>query len=482
MNIRQLLTASALYGVADMLVLAVGGFLLLPLYTRILSQAEFGTYVIIKANVEILTYLLYLGLLSAAARLYYDYRDLGRQREYLNSVLMFFLLVVLAAGAVLAFWGDAAWHLLSPTVTAQPYLWYCLALAAASFTAGLGSLWFRLDERVKAFVALQIAASALLAATVYINLVVLKLGLTGLLLALVIGYVPASVALFYCLGDKFRPVIRREHVTVSLHYGMSFAVSYIAYFILNRFSMLTLQHYVAVDQIAVFGLAQQLTMLVSILATSFGKAMQPAVYGAPPAQAPEILRRASKLFILLVFGIASLVVMFAHEIILVVATKNYLSGYEALLILLVGSFVYSLGWVSSTVLLYYRRPRVLAAATILGAVMSAVLSLLLIPRYHLMGGAVATFGACLAATLASYIMAYRVDRQSYFGQSAITLAAICLFAIVSAWLQRQDMGLFPTIGVKTVLTGIVFAGIYAIYAPKGFPRSWSELGAHLRTK
>ena len=482
MNIRQLLTASALYGVADMLVLAVGGFLLLPLYTRTLSQSEFGTYVIIKANIEILTYVLYFGLLSAMVRVYFDYKRTGQQREYINSVLMFFLLVVVVAGAILAFWGDAAWHLLSPTTPSRPYIWYSLAIAAASFTAGLGSSWFRLDERVKAFVTLQVVAATVLTVFAFICLVVLKLGLTGLLMALVIGYVPASAVLLYRLGNKFRPVVRHTHIMESLYYGVPFAVGYIAYFILNRFSMLTLQHYVAVDQIAIFGLAQQLSILVSIVSQSFGKAMQPAVFGADPAQAPEILRRSSKLFILLIFGVTSFVVMFAHEIISIAATKSYMSGYNVLLILLVASFVYSLGLVSDTTLLYFRRPRTSAAMSIVGAVMSVVFGLLLIPRYHLMGGAIATFGAYFVMTLLSHVMAYRLTRQSYFGQMAVVFVAACMLAVVAAWPGWQNIGLFLSVGVKFIIIGFVFAIIFAIYAPKGFPKSWSEFSAYLREK
>ncbi|HSX55873.1 MAG TPA: hypothetical protein VLG14_11285, partial [Sphingomonas sp.] len=100
MRIRQLLTASALYGVADMLVLGVSGFLLLPLYTHALSQSEFGTYVIVKANIELIGYLIQFGLLSAAGRLYFDHRGGGDPRRYMNSILKFFVLVAAGAAAI----------------------------------------------------------------------------------------------------------------------------------------------------------------------------------------------------------------------------------------------------------------------------------------------------------------------------------------------------------------------------------------------
>ena len=96
-----------LYGLADVIVVAIGGFLLLPLYTRTLTQAEFGTFVIVRANTEIFTYLLYFGLTSAVARVYFDYRERDEHTAYLSSVLAFFVLNLVVCGCALALWGSA---------------------------------------------------------------------------------------------------------------------------------------------------------------------------------------------------------------------------------------------------------------------------------------------------------------------------------------------------------------------------------------
>ena len=93
MNQSRLLGAAVLYGAADVVVLAIGGVLLLPMYTRTLSQADFGIYVIVKANAEIVTYLLYFGMPSAVARLYFDYRRVNEHLQYLTSIVNFFFVM-----------------------------------------------------------------------------------------------------------------------------------------------------------------------------------------------------------------------------------------------------------------------------------------------------------------------------------------------------------------------------------------------------
>lgn len=468
MNLRQLVTASALYGIADVLVLGVGGFLLLPLYTHTLTQSEFGGYVVVKANTEIISYILFLGLPSAIARLYFDYRDKQEAQAYFNSILMFFVALSLVAIALLAVIGDTLWHLLSPHTSANPLLWYSFGIAVAMFIAGLGTLWLRLDNRVNAFVAIQVIAAATLTVVAFVNLVVFKLGLPGLLIALVAGYLPGAGYILYRLRGQLRLRIRRNDIAPSLSYGLPFTISYIGYFVLNRFSLLILQRHGGIDDIAVFGLAQQLAVIISIVAQSFGKALQPMVFGADLADAPQMLKRSSRLFIILIFGTASGVVMFANEIIRIVAPRSYLSGFEVLLVLLVASFIYSLGLVSNTTIELYRRPRISAAVSILGAAMSVVLGLLLVPPLGLMGGALATLGAYLSSTLVSHIAAYRLSRQSYFGELAVAALALCGMAVIAAWPGWSAMPLIASTVIKAAISGTVFVGLAAIYVPQRF--------------
>lgn len=466
MDTRQLLSTTVLYGIADVVVLVVGGFLLLPLYTRTLSQAEFGIYVIVRANTEIFTYLLYFGLPSAVARVYFDHKKRNQHVEYLSSVLMFFLLNLVVFGALLSVWGAHLWTLLSPATPVHPYLGFSAAIAAVGFFAAIGSLWLRMEGRAAAFAGLQVGASLVLAATAVVNLVVLDKGLPGLLSALLISSACSAVMVPWLFGRRFRPVIRWAHITESMRYAVPIVIGYLAYFVLNRISTLILQRHVGVDQIAIFGLAQQLAMLVTIAAAAFGKASQPAVYAAEPAQAAELMERSGKILMLLMFCVTSTVVLFASDIFSLVAPKSYASGYEILLILLVASFAYSFTLISDTALLYHRRPKMSVAVSIVGAILSASLGVWLIPLYQLHGAALAIAGAFFAMTLLSHWVAHRVTGHSYFATMLLAVAAICVLASFSAWLRRQGFPTPTSVSLKIGISTLIFATIYLLHIRK----------------
>ena len=440
-----------LYGAADVIVMAVGGFLLLPLYTRTMTQAEFGTYVAVKANTEIFTYLIFLGLPSAVSRVYFDYRKTGQQAAYIGSVLMFFGLCLLLLLALLSFCGSRLWSLLSPAIPSDPFLAFSVGLATVGFLSTIGSLWLRMEGRATAFALVQVGSATVLASMAVINLVVLGQGLQGLLWAMLASTAAGALLLPWLLGHNFKFRIQWAHIRDSWAFAGPSLLGYTAYFLLNRISTLILQRHVSMDEVAVFGLSQQLAMIVTIAAGAFGKAQQPMVFGAAPSDAPLLLDRAGRLLWAMMLAVTGLLLLFSAELLNLIAPRGYEGGLPILLILLIANFANSFAQVSDTALLYHRRPRVSVAVSIFGAILSVCLSLLIVPRYHALGAALAIAATFTAMTLLSHWLAWRVTGQSYFLPMIGGLAGAMGLAAVAAWLPNLGWPVTLTISLKLVL-------------------------------
>lgn len=451
MDTRKLLSVTVLYGAADVIVMAVGGFLLLPLYTRTLTQAEFGTYVAVKVNTEIFTYLIFLGLPSAVSRVYFDYRKIGQQAAYISSVLTFFGLCLAILLALLWIWGDRMWSLLSPAIPSNPFLAFSVGLAAVGFLSTIGTLWLRMEGRAQAFASVQVASAALLACLAVVNLMVLESGLPGLLWAMLISTAAGALLLPWLLGRNFTLGIQWVHIRNSWTFAGPSLLGYAAYFLLNRISTLILQRHVPMDEVAVFGLSQQLAMIVTIAAGAFGKAQQPMVFGAEPADVPRLMDRAGRLLRAMMLGVTGLLLLFSNELLALVAPGNYADGMQILWILLIANFANSFSQVSDTALLYHRRPRASVAVLIFGALLSLCLSALLVPRYHALGAAVAIAVTFTAMTLLSHWLAWRVTGQSYLLPMLGGLLTAAGLAAAASWLPDLGWPAWLTAGVKLLL-------------------------------
>ena len=450
MNTRRLLSSSALYGLADMAVVAVSGFLLLPLYTRALSQAQFGEYVAVRANIDILVYALHLGIPSAVSRLYFDRRKAGEQYAYMSSVLWLFLTTLALLAGISLIWGEPLWRLLSPAVPVQPALPFALAISAVSFLGALAVIWLRAEGKVGAVVGLQMGASATMAAVATAAMVVGHMRLEGILLAMLVSaFVPAT-ALPVLLGRRFRLLPRRIDLVQTLKFALPVMVGYLAYFVLNRFSTLLLQRHVSSEELAVFGLAQQLSMIIAMASTAFGTALQPMIFSSDVTHVNESLAKAGRLMMLMMTAVLTVLLLFAHELFDLVAPHGYSHGLIAMTVLAVGNFTLAATLVSETALLYHHKVKTSVIISILSALAAAVLGLWLVPMHHVTGGALAVSGGLLVRMVMSQWAAWRITGLSRWRYALVgTASAVC---IGWAALQIQDL---PFEAVALIVTKVL---------------------------
>ncbi|HBO90184.1 MAG TPA: hypothetical protein DD460_05485, partial [Acidobacteria bacterium] len=91
-NVRRLSGQLFVYGSADVAVLGIN-FILLPLYTRVLSPAEYGALALLLVVEALLKPLYRWGLDTSFLRLYYDYSSPDDRQTLAGTIVIFMLLV-----------------------------------------------------------------------------------------------------------------------------------------------------------------------------------------------------------------------------------------------------------------------------------------------------------------------------------------------------------------------------------------------------
>jgi O-antigen/teichoic acid export membrane protein len=454
MDRKKLIASIVTYGGGDFLVLAVAGLFLLPLYTRHLDPAAYGIFTVTKTNSDILNYLLQCGLISAVSRVYFIYRAKQQQAEYLGSVLIFQFVL---AGVVFAlFWlaGGPVWRLLSPDVPAQPYMWFAFALAFLAFIPSVFTILLRLEEKAGYFVAVQAGSALLLALLVLLFLVVFKAGLIGLLYALVLSGLVSWLVLLALLLRRLRWGFQWEHVTVSLKFGLPILAGYIAFFFINKFSVVFLQRHVDLAQVGFFGLAQQLAIVITMVSLAFGKTFQPIIYSAPADRVAEIVSRLARIYFPCMLLGTTAVLSFASEVISVVAPRSYSHSYYLFLILAVSNLVYSFSMLSDSVLLYCHRPNLSLSISLLGGAVSVVSNLWLVPSLKIYGAALAVLVTSSVVALASFLVARRMVAFRIEASLLWYLLGSGIIVAFSLFMNGR-LGLVAGVLVKLLLVGLL---------------------------
>jgi O-antigen/teichoic acid export membrane protein len=463
MNTRRLLSSSAIYGLADLAVVAVSGFLLLPLYTRALTQGEFGHYVAVRANIDILTYAIHLGIPTAVARLYFEQKKAGTEHRYMSSVVWMFFAVLGVLGLAAAAWGAPLWRLLSPSVPVLPALPYAFAISALGFLGSLSIIWLRSEGKAVAVLGLQLGTSAVMASVATGALLGLGMQMEGILLALLVGALVPAIALPVLFGRRFRWGAVREDVTKTLHYALPVLAGYIAYFVLNRFSTLLLQRHVSPEELGVFGLAQQLSMIVAMACTSFGAALQPMVFNSDAERVNESLLKAGRLLMSLMFLVTVGLMLFSRELVAIVAPRGYATGLGVLTVLAVGNFTLASTLVSETALLYHHRIKTSVGISIASAAVAAALGLWLVPTHHIVGGGLAVAGGLVTRMLLSQWAAWKLTGIFRFPLAVGGTVAAAVAGWFALQVQALPLEALPLLGIKVLILSALLTALFLIH-------------------
>lgn len=470
MTTKKLISSTFLYGIGDLLVMAVGGFLLIPLYTRTLTQEEYGVFAILRTNTDILTYIIHFGLISAISRLYFDYKRERKHYEYLSSVLVLFFIVLASLCAFFGVFGQTLWGFLSPQVSSYPYLLYCLTISTFSFFSSFVLIWLRIESKVRTFVCLQVFTSVLVLVLVVYVLLIRNGGLAELLWTLLASSVLSALALPLFLLKKLKFRVRLEHVSKTLHFALPIVLGYFAYFLINRGSMVVLQRYVSVEQVAVFGLSQQIAAIVVLASGALAKTLQPVIYGAEPKDFAATVEESGRLFFLMMAALASLIVLFSAEILTIAAPQRYASGYYIFVLLILTNFIYSLNFVSNSVLLYYKLSAKSVIITVAGGLSALTFNLILVPRYELYGAAISMMMASFIVLCSGFYMTQILRKSLSLGYVFFAIPLTVTVTLIAFVLHYYQIGIFWSVATKAILATSLSFMLYHLFRRKSVMR------------
>ncbi len=431
--LRKLVGASAVYGLGSVLVRGLA-FLLLPLYTRYLSPAEYGI-VALSTTVTVVLGLLYpLGLRGAVSRTYYEG---GTDEERKARLGTMWIAMILAAGIMavaLDRLGPALAGVLLPEIPFHPYL------RLAVWTAFLGVLGvtplvvLQAQERPAAYVAATIWA-ALVTTAVTVWLVVRGGGAAGYLQGALIGAGLAALPYLALTVGQIRPVFRTAVLTAALAYSLPLVPHALAGWALEMSDRAILTRLIPLHDVGVYSLGYQLGAAMGLLTTAFNAAWVPFLFGAlkeeGEASHPKLARLVTYYAAALCFVGLGWALLVKHAIGLLAGPEFH----EAHRITpwVVGGYVFSGLYLIPTNLLFWRRQtRIIPLVTLAAGATNIGLNLLLVPRYGAIAAAWSTLAAYAVLLLFTWRSAERIHRFPY---------------------EYRRLGLMAGLGLALFLTG-----------------------------
>jgi O-antigen/teichoic acid export membrane protein len=376
--------------------------LLMPIITRILDPADYGVTDYLMTVSSAVGTVAALALPQALTAHYNDREDAAWKRQVVGSALTGAVPLALIAGIALA--------LLAPQITqatfGSPKYVPLLQLIGATFVFGTcGSLLTaasQADLRVRWGMALSLANIACVVAGNVLFIIVLRLGVTGMILTPVTtGIVTGLLALILARSLVSRPSV--SVTTLLLRSGLVLLPTMVASWMLQVVDRLFLINYVSTTELGYYSIATKIASLVFVALAPLNSAWTPLALAMQhdPAAGERYGTMARYLFVVALGGSLALG-LFATEILIVLARPAYLPSAPY-----VGFLVYPhvFGAIGTTLYIgavISKKLKAISASVIAGAAINLALNFLLIPAYGVWGATVATVISSAAPTALLY--------------------------------------------------------------------------------
>ena len=232
--------------------------------------------------------------------------------------------------------------------------------------------------------------------------------LASILLGLIIGII-LLLKIFPGLRDSnIKPDLNRREI-ISYSYPL-FLSSFFTIF-LNQTDILMLSYYLPADQIGIYSIANRLAVLVFFLASSTFAIFSPAIarlLGKDQREDIEsLLNKVTRLVLIATIPIFLIITIFSKEA-LTIFGKEFTRGNTALLILASSFLFNSLIGFAGQILGIMGRSKLILINSLGASILNIVLNYALIPRYGILGAAMATgfsiFAVNVARTIEIYIL------------------------------------------------------------------------------
>jgi O-antigen/teichoic acid export membrane protein len=425
-QITRLAQHSAIYGLGG-LVSRFVALLLLPLYTRYLTPADYGAVETLVALAAILATLLRLGIASAFFRFYFDSADPTHRLRVVRTSFWFTMAMAtigLVAGLLLA---DAISEWLFDTDDRATLVRAAFVLLWAQMNYEQMTSLFRAEERAVAFTVATLANLAITVAATVLFVVVLDWGATGVVVGNFTGTLVVYVSLLAYRREQLGLTLDRPLLRSMNRFGLPLVPSMLSLWMLNfgdRFFLLKLAD---ASEVGVYSIGSRIASAMVLLLAAFRAAWLAFAYSIEDDDRAKRAYSFVLTYLVFVASWAALALsLLSPWLVQWLTTPAFYDASDVIAYLCFGAVALGGFNVVSIALGRTKRTQFNWIATGTAAGVSVVLNVLLIPHYGIIGAGIANACAFTVMFLVITWWSQRVFWVPYQWRRVVTVVVVAV--------------------------------------------------------
>lgn len=415
------------------------GFFLLPLYTRILSPADYGVFDLFVIVGGFVSLTVAMEISQAIARFYPDAKKTGQGPHYASTGLWFSVLMYgLFLCVALPFSRE-----LSLLISGVEGYEVAFRLALAYFFVNGVFLYvqsqLRWDLKSRQFAVTSMIVTVVTTVTSVFLAWFLSMGLSGILLGMISGVLLGGGYGLFQLRGTFFPYMNAAMLKEMLSFSLPLVPSGIFVFITYYADRIMINHYLGLDEVGIYGVGFRIASVIGLLIAGFQGALTPLVFNSyKNPETPSHIATIFQIFVALSLVIFTGLSLFAQEALVLMTTEPFYAA-APLVPLMVSSALLSAMYVFAPGISIAKKTHLIVWINLIAACINILMNVIFIPIWGVLGAAFSTF----FANCAIFIM-YMYFSQKYYTvphdwRRIITVAALCgtIVLILAAFLPSE---------------------------------------------
>ncbi len=403
-RVGESLRGGITFGLSSSLI-QVLNFLLIPLYTRNLSMADFGSLGILEFTKAMAIAIFTIGIGSALFRFYYHYDDALSRGQVIASSLVIALTSTLALSlSAWLFVGDFLSKHLFGLQIHSTLINVNLTSAALSILNLIPFSIYRAEKKFVQYAGINLTFAFTQSLLIIYLLSFHNQGISAIVYGQLVGTALTTITLFYNARKQISNRFSWSDVKKLLRYGAPLTAVDASGIILSSGGLYFIQQqHFEPKEVAIFNLAIKFSLIYSILVLRpFQMIWPPMLFSVEKKPfAKAFYERTLTYITFLSSSLLFAISLFSSEIIALIAPPEYGDAKYIGLTLMISTFLFVIQNVFNVGILLSKRTEIFSGIFFIQALVCILLWMLLIPNLGLFGAGIAPviayfFGGCLS--------------------------------------------------------------------------------------
>jgi len=440
--------------------------ILLPIYTRLFTPAEYGIIEMLTIVTSFLSIILMFGMTGAQNFFFFEQKQNGKQHQarLVTGILQFRLI-----------WGVL---ILAIAMIFSPFLnsWlFDEELTWVVFAAAFSGAWFyqimsqgadiyRLLFRPWPYLIITTIHS-LISAAIAIGLVIwLNGGLTGYFVGLSIGALASSIGSWWFVRDYINwSNMHKDWWQALLKFGWPLIFGGLAMTIRNSSDRIFIKYFLSFNHMGIYASSIKVAAIASAISGIFILAFTPysqeLLHNNDKAKANKIFELSLRYYGFIFLSLVIIIATFAPYIVKLILPRNYFSSHYMVGILSLSSVFLGLTSFSSLGSWKTKKTSLYSISVVIATCITIIMNYFLIPLHGLYGAAVSSAAGMLSLVFFSFYFSHICWPISFNYATLVIQIFICLLGLlsihISSLLEEGFQGRFLIMaGFLVILMGI----------------------------